>query len=221
MAEPMIYKAMLGVMADIGAIGKDQTNQGGYNGKGAYKFRGIDQLYNALQPALIKNGVIPCPCVTREEREQKPSSKGGVLLYSRLTVNYKFYAQDGSFIECTVVGEAMDSGDKATNKALTAAYKYACYQVFCIPTEEMIDSERDTYEVGATVEPAQTGAAQAAKLPSAHINALLDLAARKGYTEQALKEWLSISDLRNMTMETYKFAMDSLETVPDTGSEEE
>ena len=38
----------------------------------------------------------------------------------------------------------MDSGDKASNKAMSAAFKYACFQTFCIPTEEMQDPDAET-----------------------------------------------------------------------------
>lgn len=216
MAEAMIYKAMLGVMEDIGVIKKEQENIG-YKKDSGYKFRGIDQLYNALQPALIKHGVIPCPCVIKEEREQKPSSSGGILLYSRLLVQYRFYAQDGSFIECTVAGEAMDSGDKATNKAMTAAYKYACFQVFCIPTDEMEDSEKDTYEIVATSALAQqateiqkSSLTQEIKVTEAHVKGILKLAQQKGCTEDSLKKWMHVKKLDEMTMEKYRYAVKKL-----------
>ena len=38
----------------------------------------------------------------------------------------------------------MDSGDKASNKAMSSAFKYACFQVFCIATEEMKDPDAET-----------------------------------------------------------------------------
>ncbi len=38
----------------------------------------------------------------------------------------------------------MDSGDKASNKALSIAMKYALLQVFCIPTEDAKDPDADS-----------------------------------------------------------------------------
>lgn len=217
MAEAMIYKAMLGVMHDIGAIGKDKVNQGYGNNKG-YKFRGIDQVYNALQPALIKNGVFPSPCVHKEEREERKNSKGTLLFYSRLTVTYRFYAEDGSYVEATVIGEAMDSGDKATNKAMSAAYKYACFQVFCIPTEEMIDSDRDSYEFGemypAGPEMHPVGVTEN------HINAMRNLMKKKGYTEEHITKWLHINKLEDMSMEQHNYLVKTLSERPDKSDEE-
>ncbi|WP_313132603.1 ERF family protein [Anaerocolumna sp.] len=137
-----IYEAISNVMAEIGAIGKEKKNL-----QQGFMYRGIDDVMNALQPALVKNKVFIAPEVISEQREERTTQKGGVLFYTRLEVSYKFYTVDGSFIETKIIGEAMDSGDKATNKAMSIAYKYACFQVFCIPTEEMQDPDADTYDI--------------------------------------------------------------------------
>ena len=72
---------------------------------------------------------------------------GTTLIYRVLKVQYTFHADDGSGVDVVTVGEGMDSGDKAANKAMSAAQKYAFLQTFCIPTEEQKDSEVDHYEV--------------------------------------------------------------------------
>lgn len=136
-----IYKAIGEVMKDVGAVGKDSKNP-----QQGYRYRGIDAVMNALQPAMIKHGIFVVPSVMEEHREERQTSRGGLLIYSVLKIKYTFYAEDGTFIEAIVVGEGMDSGDKATNKALSVGFKYACFQVFCIPTEEMIDPEVDSPE---------------------------------------------------------------------------
>lgn len=136
-----IYKAINAVMKDVGAVGKDSRNP-----QQGYKYRGIDAVMNALQPAMIKHGIFVVPQVLDEHREERQTSRGGLLLYSVLKIKYTFYAEDGTSIEAVVVGEGMDSGDKATNKALSVGFKYACFQTFCIPTEEMIDPEVDSPE---------------------------------------------------------------------------
>ena len=84
------------------------------------------------------------PQVLEQTREERQTSKGGNLIYSICKIKYIFYAEDGSSIEAIVIGEGMDSGDKATNKAMAIAMKYAMFQVFCIPTEEMKDPDSDT-----------------------------------------------------------------------------
>lgn len=123
------------------AIAKDKKNatQG-------YQYRGIDQVMNVFQPLLAKYKVFIVPEVISHEREERTTGKGTLLLYSVCTIKYTFYAEDGSSVSAVVVGEGMDSGDKATNKAMSVAMKYAMFQTFCIPTEEMHDSEEDSPE---------------------------------------------------------------------------
>jgi hypothetical protein len=140
---PLIYKKINLVMSEVGVVGKNRKNTQGTG----YNFRGIDDMYNALQAAMINHGVFTVPEVTSERSEERESRNGAHLIYRVLTIRYKFYCEDGSFVETTVIGEAMDSGDKATNKAMSVAHKYALIQVFCIPTEENKDPENDTYEI--------------------------------------------------------------------------
>lgn len=140
-AAPAIYGAILGVMSDIGAIGKDSQNE-----KHKFWYRGIDAVMNALQPALIKHNIFVVPDVLEQTREERTSSSGGNLIYSVIKMKYSFIAADGSRVYATVIGEGMDSGDKASNKAMSVAFKYACFQVFCIPTEEMKDPDAETPE---------------------------------------------------------------------------
>lgn len=136
-----IFKQIPKVMAEIGAIGKERENS-----IQKYSFRGIDDVYNAVHAALAKNGVFCTPIVESIEREERKSKNGGLLLYTVLKMKYLFYAEDGSYITLSTVGEAMDSSDKSCNKAMSAAQKYAFFQLFCIPTEEPKDTENDNYE---------------------------------------------------------------------------
>lgn len=141
MSEGKIYAAISAVMKDCGFVAKDSRNP-----QQNYKYRGIDAVMNALNPALIKNKVFVVPEMLEQTREERHTSKGGLLIYSICRMKYTFYTEDGSCVSAVVTGEGMDSGDKATNKAMSAAFKYACFQTFCIPTEEMYDSEMDSPE---------------------------------------------------------------------------
>jgi len=131
-----IYSAISAVMAEIDPIGKTRKNE-----QQGYKFRGIDDVYLAVNEPFVKHGIFCVPTVLSSVREERQTAKGGTLLYTILTVKYTFYAKDGSFVESTVCGEAMDSGDKSANKAMSAAMKYALMQIFAIPTEEPKDTE--------------------------------------------------------------------------------
>ena len=136
-----IYEAISRCMEEIGAVGKDAVNK-----QQGFKYRGIDAVMNAINPALTKNHVFIVPEVLDQSREERTTKSGGALIYSVCRIKYTFYAEDGSCIEAVTVGEGMDSGDKATNKAMAIAIKYACFQVFCIPTEEMKDPDEETQD---------------------------------------------------------------------------
>lgn len=134
MEEGKIYAAICGVMEDIGAVGKNDVNK-----TQGFRYRGIDAVMNALSPAMIKHKVFCVPELMEQSREERQSAKGNLLIYSICRMRYRFYTTDGSCVEAVTVGEGMDSGDKATNKAMAVAFKYACFQTFCIPTEELMD----------------------------------------------------------------------------------
>ncbi len=129
-----VYKAIAGVAKDLSEVGisKDSRNQ-----QQGFQFRGIDAVYNALSPALVKNGLVILPRITERTVSERVTAKGGVLFYVVVKAEFDFVAtEDGSSHTIVTFGEAMDSGDKATNKAMSIAYKYAAFQAFCIPTEE-------------------------------------------------------------------------------------
>lgn len=136
-----IYESISKCMEEIGAVSKDAVNK-----QQGFKYRGIDAVMNAINPALVKNHVFIVPEVLEQQRQERTTKNGSVLIYSICRIKYTFYAEDGSCIEAVTVGEGMDSGDKATNKAMAIAFKYACFQVFCIPTEEMKDPDEETQD---------------------------------------------------------------------------
>lgn len=137
-----IYESITKAMSQIAPIAKAQKNQ-----MQGFMFRGIDAIMNELQPVFIKNKIFVSPEVLETKREDRQTAKGGNLIYSVLKIKFTFYAEDGSNVSATVIGEAMDSGDKASNKALSIGFKYACLQVFCIPTEDTKDPDFESHEI--------------------------------------------------------------------------
>lgn len=135
-----IFPLIGSAMAEIGAIGKDSKND-----QQGFMYRGIDAVYNALNPVMAKHGIFICPEVLDQKREERTTKYGSVLIYTILTIRYTVYAPDGSYIQMIVVGEGMDSGDKSTNKAMSVAMKYAMFQLFMIPTEEMKDPDAESF----------------------------------------------------------------------------
>lgn len=144
-----VYVAIASVMGALSKVGvaKERKNtQQGYN------FRGIDDMYNALAPLLSEAKLLILPRVLSREVVERSTKNGTALFYVVLDVEFDLVSGvDGSKHTVRVVGEAMDSADKATNKAMSAAYKYACMEVFCIPTEGDNDADATTHEVAPTV----------------------------------------------------------------------
>lgn len=140
-----VYQAINAVQRALAAegISKDRRNtQQGYN------FRGIDDVYNVVSPLLGRNGLCVLPRALSRECVERQSAKGGALFYVTVEVEFDFVAsEDGSKHTVKTYGEAMDSADKATNKAMSAAYKYAVMQAFAIPTEGDNDADSTTHDV--------------------------------------------------------------------------
>ena len=132
-----IHQSILNVSAAIGAIGKDKradiTTKGG---SFSYQFRGIDDVLDALHPALIECGVT----VTPQVRDVLPITDGVLL-----TIDYLIANVHGDSVTATFVGEGRDRGDKAAQKAQSNAYKYMAFQCFCIPVD-VSDSDNTQYQ---------------------------------------------------------------------------
>jgi len=140
--QSQIASKLVAIMKDITAIGKDSRNQAQ-----GFSFRGIDAVYNELHSLLAKHGVVCLPEAGTPVTEERTNKNGTILRFVQLPMRYNFIAEDGSTITCSVIGEGMDSGDKATNKAMAIAHKYALLQTFLIPTEEQKDPDYEAHEV--------------------------------------------------------------------------
>lgn len=141
-----VYQAIAAVSKDLAQVGISKDSRNAAQG---FNFRGIDAVYNALAPLLAKHGLCILPrCIGRSVTE-RVNAKGTAMFYVTVHAEFDFVsAEDGSKHTVSTYGEAMDSGDKATNKAMSAAYKYAAFQAFCIPTEETaVDADAETHEV--------------------------------------------------------------------------
>lgn len=142
---PRVYQAIAAVMADLAkdGIGKDRKNE-----QQGYKFRGIDDVYNAIAPVLSRHNLCMLPRILSREITERQTQKGNALFYVVVEAEFELVSsEDGSKHTVRTYGEAMDSADKATNKAMSAAYKYAAMQTFAIPTEGDNDADSATHEV--------------------------------------------------------------------------
>jgi hypothetical protein len=136
-----IHERIAAVCKEAKALGKDGKNQQQH-----YQFRGIEAVMNHLHPLFARHEIFILPTVLNNQSEERTTKAGSALIYRLVTVRFDFCTTDGSQVSCVVTGESMDSGDKATNKALSAALKYALSQMLLLPYQE-VDSEIDSPEV--------------------------------------------------------------------------
>ena len=184
-----VYSAIAMVAEKMANEGISKNNK---NAQQGYKFRGIDDVYNALSPALVSAGLVILPRCLERECIEKATRNGGMLFYTTLKVEFDFVStKDGSKHTIVTYGEAMDSADKSTNKAMSAAYKYACFQAFCIPTEG--DNDAD----GTTPEPIH--APQAVLAKPKQIKDITDLMMSTGTAASNFLTFFKVGAIKELT----------------------
>lgn len=141
MDNPSIYAKIVSILKETKAITKSEKNQ-----QQGFKFRGIDNVINELHELFAKNDVFILQEVQEWTTNDRPTKSGGVNTFTRAKIKFRYMTTDGSFVETVNVGEAMDSGDKGFNKAMSIALKYSLLQMFLIPTEEPKDPDATTPE---------------------------------------------------------------------------
>lgn len=215
--EGKIYKAIPCIMGEINAVGKNKKNT-----QQGFMYRGVDDVMNAINPALVKNNVFIVPEVMEQSREERKTAKGGSLLYSVCRMKFRFYADDGSYVEAVTTGEGMDSGDKSTNKAMAVAFKYACFKVFCIPTEEMKDPDAETPEPSspnkkdnAGTDKRQDNVPEQEYIDCVKVNALREKMMKKGVSEKSVLEYYKVNAFDKMDFKIWKDAMQLLDKYKD------
>lgn len=134
-----IAEAMAAIQSDVQSVPKAERNkQQGYN------FRGIAQVVEMMHPILVKHHVLMLPTIENQSRSEFTTKNGSVMSVCVLTIRWDFVAEDGSTLSISTVGEGADSMDKATNKAMTAAQKYALTLAFSIPFSDQPDGDADS-----------------------------------------------------------------------------
>lgn len=206
-----VYAAISAVAKEMATTGisKDRRNQ-----QQGFNFRGIDQVYNALAPALVNHGLLILPRITERTVTERTTQKGGVLFYVVVKAEFDFVStEDGSVHTVVTYGEAMDSGDKATNKAMSIAYKYAAFQAFCIPTEETaIDADAEVHQVAP-----QQSSTKPAPAPEQILKSFSDAAGHKNTVDELkqafAKAWKMLDGTpeQQKALDVYNIRKDELE----------
>ena len=146
--QQLIYQRISDALKETDSISKGRKNQ-----MQGYNFRGIDDIYNSIHSVLAKNQIFTASEIVEKERIEWETQKGGRMTEYVIQIRWRFYTTDGSYVTTETVGQAMDSGDKAANKAMSAAHKYAFLQIFAIPTEGDNDTENHSHEPARRSDP--------------------------------------------------------------------
>jgi len=207
----LIFSAIPAAMAEIEAIAKDRQNV-----QQNFKFRGIDDVYNALHSILAKHKIFTVPEVMECVSSERESKSGTALFYEKLRIKYSFYTTDGSAVDAVVEGVGMDSGDKAANKAMAVAHKYALLQVFCIPTEDEKDPDAQSHEVKSAPRAAapQATSAPTNLISDAQRSRLFALQKASGKTDIEIKAIIAMfgyGSTKEITKTTYTQICDSIQ----------
>jgi hypothetical protein len=128
---PKIYQAINAITDALGhdGIAKEKTSKGV-----SFAYRGVDQVYAALNPLLVQHGVVILPRITLQNTVERMTKSGSALYFSFVNAEFDLICTiDGSKHTIATVGEAMDTSDKSVNKAMSVAYKYAVFLAFCVP----------------------------------------------------------------------------------------
>lgn len=129
--KPTVVQTMIAAMRSVTSIGKSD-----FNDFHRFNFRGIDTVLDHVGPAFREHGVVTLPELLSLSAETVKSSKDKPMRLTTVTVKYTFVGPAGDREVATVPGEAWDSEDKGSSKAMSVAYRTALIQVLSIPTKE-------------------------------------------------------------------------------------
>ena len=143
-----VYAAITAIRASLAQTGISKSRE---NKDQKYKFRGIDEVYNAVSALLAEHQLCIMPSFSERLVSERTTKSGGAMFSVTVRGAFAFVsAVDGSSHTVVTYGEAMDTADKATNKAMSAAMKYCVLETFTVPTEgDDHDADERTPDVAA------------------------------------------------------------------------
>lgn len=195
-----VYAKIAAVQGELAKVGISKSRKNMTPGQN-YNFRGIDEVYNTLSPLMAQHGLCILPRIMSRTVSERQTRNGGTLFVVVVEAEFDFVSSDdGSVHVVRCYGEAMDSSDKATNKAMSAAYKYAALMTFAIPTEGDNDADATTHEV-APREPEQRRAPAPAVTDQQLDQMKALIPSQTKLTTQIIVEGWGVSDLTELTAE--------------------
>ena len=138
MEKTKIFTQLNEVMKSVNAIGKERKNK-----DQGFMFRGIDDAYNMLHPLFAKHSVVVTKEVVGYSNIVRTTKSGSPMNTTIAHYRFTFHADDGSSVSTDCIGEGADLADKASNKSMAIALKYALMETFLIPTEDLSDPDEE------------------------------------------------------------------------------
>jgi hypothetical protein len=144
---PEVYRAINAVTA---ALAGDGIPKARTNPIELYQYRSIDDVLNRLAPLIAEHRLCILPRVIERVITERPSPATPLRVNVMVRVAFDLVSvEDGSVHTVEAYGEALDEGDKGTAKAMSAAYKGAMLQAFCIPLSGTEDADAGTSKLVA------------------------------------------------------------------------
>jgi hypothetical protein len=145
MKGPRTYKAINAIMSELARAGIAKTHT---NAQEQFHYRSIDDVLNRMAPLFARHRLCVLPRVLERVAVDRNGANNELLVSVALKVAFDLIsAVDESLHTVESYGEALDSGDKATSKAMSSAYKAAMLQAFCIPVAGNEDADAHTHKL--------------------------------------------------------------------------
>ena len=131
-----ILQAINAVMKEVGYVRKQKSPDL------SYTFAGEAALISALRPSMVEQGIVMYVGKVYDVVSREYASRSGAAMMNvTLTADIVFeHGESDTHITVQARGEASDNSDKANNKAMTCAYKYALRETFMIETGDDPDN---------------------------------------------------------------------------------
>lgn len=138
-------EAMTEILAKIG-IAKEKGNTREIQ----YNFRGIDDIRNNTSPLMKECALAIIPAMAERAEKERHTKNGTLALWVTLRVDFRVYNTiSKEHIEVPIYADAVDYSDKATQKAMSQAYKVLAINLFNIPTEGEQDTDAESIQMQA------------------------------------------------------------------------
>lgn len=145
MSVPRVYAAIGAITAELAETGIAKAHT---NARDQYAYRSIDDIMARIAPLLAKHRLCILPRTLERSSEDRSDAANSLLIRVTLRVAFDLVSgRDGSSHTVEAYGEALDAGDKATSKAMSAAFKQAVLQTFCVPIAGSHDTDATSYRL--------------------------------------------------------------------------